>query len=133
MRIIDENGRSHVINLSKYYAASRINCSALHEKVREFLKEKFPNAQILEEIHIPGWNVYLDFYLPLYKLACEADGAQHAEFTPFFHKTKLGFAASKGRDNKKQNFCDMNRITLIRFDEGEPEEWLKLLKSKLQK
>jgi very-short-patch-repair endonuclease len=121
MKIIDENGKQHVVNLSKYYASSRENCSALHARLREFLTKKFPAAQILEEVHIPSYNIYLDFYIPLYRLACEADGSQHENFTPFFHKTKLNFAAAKGRDNKKRTFCELNNITLIRFSEKEDE------------
>lgn len=130
MKIVDENGRFYTINLSKYYAKSRENCSALHEALREFLTKKFPAAQILEEVYIEGWKVYLDFYLPLYKLACEADGKQHDEYTPFFHKnSKLNFAAAKGRDNKKKAFCELNSITLIRFNDGETEDvWTAKLK-----
>ena len=130
MKILGENGRTYIINLSQYYGNSRSNCSNLHVRLRDFLKENFPAAQILEEVHVPSWNVYLDFYVPLYRLACEADGFQHGEYTPFFHKNKMNFARARGRDNKKRNFCESNNIKLIRFTEEEsPEQWkMKLLK-----
>ena len=65
--------------------------SGPHLQVQELLKELYPTFLILEEIQIEVKNnkyLYLDFYLPLLKLAVEIDGNQHKEYTPFFHKSE---------------------------------------------
>ncbi len=134
MNIITEDGQELKINLGKYFGKEKLNCSKLHWRLREFLSCTFPAAHILEEVYIPNYDLFLDFYIPLYTLACESDGFQHSDYTPFFHKTKFGFAKAKGRDNKKARFCELNRITLIRFGEAEDEgQWLKKLNDVLKK
>lgn len=132
MKIRDENGRSYTINLSQYVGKQRPDCSKPHERLRLLLRQTFPNAQILEEIFVPGYNLYLDFLLPLYKLAAEADGVQHSKYSMHFHGTsKLGFAHSKGRDNKKDDFCLLNGLRLIRFPEAESDEqWMNRLQNR---
>lgn len=45
----------------------------------------------------------------------ENDGIQHYQFTPFFHKTKNEFYRQLEWDRKKNKFCLMNKIPLIRI------------------
>lgn len=51
------------------------------------------------------------------KLACiiEYDGLQHFQYTPFFHKNKLGFQRQKEMDVQKNKYCLIRHIPLIRI------------------
>lgn len=132
MRIKDEYGKEHVINLSKYFALPKEDCSSLHARLRQFLHVNFPSVPLLEEVYVPGFNLYVDFFLPLYRLACEADGDQHREYIPHFHGVhKTNFYTSVGRDRKKEVFCQLNDIRLVRFNPEETDEqWLQKLSKK---
>lgn len=126
MRIKDESGKEHVINLKKYFSLEKENCSQLHARLRQFLHRNFPAVPLLEEVYIPGYNLYVDFYLPLYRLVAEGDGDQHREYTPHFHGIhKTNFYQAIARDRKKETFCQLNNIKLIRFNPEETDEqWL---------
>ncbi len=130
MIIKDSTGKEYKINLGKYFNKEKVECSDLHRRVRQFLRDCFHDPQILEEIFIPSYNLYIDMYLPLYRLACEADGRHHDEYTPFFHgANKITYAQSRGRDRKKEEFCRINDIVLVRFTEEETvEQWTAKLK-----
>lgn len=51
------------------------------------------------------------------KLVClvEFDGRQHYEYVPYFHKNHSGFLRQKERDRRKNKYCLMHGITLIRI------------------
>jgi hypothetical protein len=93
--------------------------SDLHLTARKLLLETFPMLTILEEVPIPihGKRVtaYLDFYLPLRKIAVEVQGQQHFKYTPHFHGSMQGFLKAKHMDNDKEEWCIINNITLIHF------------------
>ena len=63
--------------LDKYVGKINGNASELHVRVREFLKKQFPACQVLEEVFLPGDQLYLDFYIPNLKLVIEIDGGYH--------------------------------------------------------
>lgn len=44
----------------------------------------------------------------------EVDGAQHFQYTSFFHKTKNEFYRQVEWDRRKNKFCLMNKIPLLR-------------------
>lgn len=126
MKVRNIDGGECVWNLGKYVGSVNNNPSEIHLLTREFLKENYPAIQILEEVYLPGEKLYLDFYLPTLKLAIECQGEQHEKFTPFFHKNKMNFYKSKGRDNRKEEFCKINGIRLVYFYPTESEEqWKK--------
>ncbi len=90
--------------------------SSLHEKARELLLNKYPTIPILEEVTIPirGSSIaYLDFYIPMLKIAVEVQGEQHYKFNKHFHVTPEGFAKQRKRDREKAEWCDLNNIELI--------------------
>jgi hypothetical protein len=70
-------------------------------------------ALLLEEFPIPEERLFLDFYMPHHKLAFEFQGVQHDNFNKFFHGDKGGFERSKGRDQRKREWCVINEILLI--------------------
>ena len=51
------------------------------------------------------------------KLICliDFDGRQHYEYVPYFHKTYSGFLKSQERDRRKNKYCLMKGIPLIRI------------------
>lgn len=70
-------------------------------------------AILLEEFPIPEERLFLDFYMPHNKLAFEFQGEQHDSFNKFFHIDKSGFERSRGRDQRKRDWCVLNEILLI--------------------
>ena len=49
-------------------------------------------------------------------IACiEFDGKQHFQYTPYFHKNKFAFQKQQEWDRKKNKYCLLNNIPLIRI------------------
>jgi hypothetical protein len=127
MKVRDLSGKYHVLNLAKYVNNRRVNASQLHINAVSFLRLIYPALQILEEVHIPGENLYLDIYIPAMKTAVECQGAQHSEFNKFFHRRNpKNFANARARDERKKEWCDLNNIRIVYFYDGEDEnQWQK--------
>lgn len=45
----------------------------------------------------------------------ETDGIQHFKYIPYFHKSKLDFSRQVEWDRKKNKFCLLNNIPLLRI------------------
>lgn len=73
-------------------------------------------------------NVPLRFDFAIFdnngKLRCclDFDGKQHFEFTPYFHKTIFGFKKQQEWDRRKNKYCLMHNIPLIRVPYWDLEE-----------
>ena len=129
MKVKGTNGEIYTWSLGQYVGTQNNNASALHERMRDFLEENFPALHILEEVYIPSEKLYLDFVLPLKKIAVECQGEQHQYFVPFFHGNKTGYQRAKARDMRKQEFCRINGIHLIYvYEDDEEEKWKKIFK-----
>lgn len=122
-------------NIVKWVLTGRLgnNKSELHKITRELIKEEYPTIQFLEEVTVNlrrGQVVYLDFYLPLYKIAIECSGEQHYKYIPHFHGSPQGFAKAKQCDQMKKDWCELNDIKLIElpFNENK-EQWRNRLRS----
>lgn len=108
------------------------NCSALHGAAREIIRAEFLTQPVLEEVSIPierNKVLFLDFYLPINRLAVEVDGQQHIKFTPHFHKNYKNFVFAKTNDRLKSQFCEINNIRLIRLPANEQHNWREILLS----
>lgn len=132
MNVIDLDNNYTVWSFSGHISKGRIQeKSSFHLNARKLLVETFPTLQILEEVPIPlrkKETLYLDFYLPLIKLAVEVHGEQHYSFIPFYHSTKMNFVKAKKRDNEKKEWCEKNAIKHIVLPHYESiDEWRKLL------
>ena len=58
----------------------------------------------------------LDFYNANLKMAIEVDGNQHYQYNKFFHSnSRQNFLAQLQRDEKKEYFCEINQIRLVRI------------------
>lgn len=84
----------------------------------EILREIYPHQRVILEHHI-GEKLYLDFYMPFLNLAFEFDGEQHDTFVEHFHGNAEGFYRSKMRDARKNELCEEQGITLIRFSHND--------------
>lgn len=114
MKVRDFNGKQYNFPLSGNFPQNDElrPRSALHLSVRKALRERFPTQRILEEVYLPGMNLYLDFFLPIEKLAVECQGEQHEKFVEHFHRNQDGFKRSQQRDSVKRQWCDLNNIKL---------------------
>lgn len=104
--------------------------SALHRAARELIKKKFPTLLVLEEVSIkprPRQVLYLDFYLPLRKLAIEVHGEQHYKFNSLFHSSASDFLQQRKNDKQKTEWCDINGIELIVLSYNQEDNWSNLL------
>lgn len=54
-----------------------------------------------------------DYYLPLYNLCIEFNGAQHYEYVEYFHKDEDDFNEQKLKDYLKSEYCRAHAIHLI--------------------
>lgn len=125
-------------NTSKWkligYANNRTkkNKSGLHLRARQLLRNKYPYTRILEEIPVKvkkRKKLYLDFYIPLYKLCIEVQGQQHFKFVSFYHNSVLDFIEQKKRDKQKEEWCKLNSIQIVYFVYDETDKtWAKKLR-----
>ena len=95
--------------------------SKLEKEVYDILRQIFPMETIHKQ-HPIGKRMFLDFFIPTYKLAVEVDGSQHSEFNSFFHKTQGDFDAQQIRDRNKHIKCQEAGIFLVRISEEELKE-----------
>lgn len=107
----------------------RENCSRLHKKVRELLRQVFPFDVKCEEVTLPGIRLFADFVLPSRKLIVEVQGEQHYRFNPHFHGHKLNFWKSGDRDRTKSDWCEVNGFRLVALKYDEEELWANQLKN----
>jgi len=123
MKVKDLDGKVHNLNTSLFRKQSE-SCSSNHKRARQLLSFLFPMSQVLEEVTIPGMNLYLDFMIPDYKIAVEVHGEQHYSFSKHFHNSQIGFINSKKRDSKKKSWCEINGFKFIELDHKETDlEW----------
>ena len=100
--------------------------SSLHLGAREILKKRFPTQQILEEVPVPikrGKTLFLDFYLPLRKIAIEVHGEQHYKRSTLYHSSAQDFLNQKSNDRMKEEWCELNGITHIVLPFDEIDNW----------
>ncbi len=71
---------------------------------------------IIPEYPLSG-RLRVDFFIKELRTVVEVDGAQHQEFSSFFHGDADGFKDARARDEKKQEICDRSGWHLIRLDE----------------
>lgn len=125
MKVKDTKGRIWPWSLTGHIIADN-NLrprSEIHLKTRELLKIIYPLDTVLEELSIPGENLFADFYLPLRKKMIEVHGEQHYKYISHFHNNLQGFKDSKERDTRKALWCQINNITLIVLKYNEEEKW----------
>ncbi|TFH25856.1 hypothetical protein E4G67_00300 [Candidatus Bathyarchaeota archaeon] len=125
MKFYDTNGHEHKIDVrpsrwpKKDIGEGR---GKFQSEVGDILAETFPGHYVLEEFPCLGERLFLDFYVPSKKIAVEVQGTQHHKFNPFFHKDKKAFATQQANDRRKEQWCNINDITLIKINWGASKE-----------
>ena len=130
MNIVDLDNNTVSWHLTGCISKGKIqHKSSFHLQARKVLAKIYPTMQILEEVPVPlrrSETLYLDFYVPLLKMAVEVHGEQHYKFISFYHNSRMSFLKSQKRDHDKQEWCEKNGIRHIVFGYMEsPEEWEK--------
>lgn len=125
MKVKGLDGREYSLDLTGHVPlGSEEGGSSYHTACRKLLAELFPSDRRLEEVGLPGsGGLAVDFLLPSRKLAVEVQGVQHLEYTPFFHKTRLGFFKYLANDRKKKEWCEKNGIRCVCLHYAHPERW----------
>jgi hypothetical protein len=85
-----------------------------HAALFHILQRLAPNETVVTEYHI-GERLMLDIYCPALKLAIEFHGRQHFYYVEHFHGDKQGFTDSQKRDERKEEMCREQDITLVVF------------------
>ena len=131
MKIIGKDQHEHQLKLknTRVLGEDERPRSQFHKKAKILILELYPVDCICEEVHIPSWNLYLDFFIPMRKLAIEVNGEQHALQSSLFDKSPLDFLKRKQKDKDKQRFCEINNISLITLWWNEEHKWKTQLES----
>jgi hypothetical protein len=132
MIFLTTTGRQHKIkNSSKYLIKWKNTCkSKIQKKIKDLLYPHWGADVVFEELPVAGTRMTLDFYNANRKIAVEVDGNQHYKFNKFFHSnSRQNFLAQLQRDDKKEYFCEINQIKLVRILESDTlnEELLRQL------
>ena len=108
-------GKVVSINLRrKNVCKNNKNVSAGQKNLGCCLTELFPSSNLLEDFIIPNERLSIDFYLPNHSLAFEFNGIQHYEYSKRFHFDRNDFLDQQKRDRRKEDWCQLNNITLIK-------------------
>jgi len=105
--------------------------SQLAKSVRESLSKAFPHALIKEEEYVSykGQRLFFDFFIPALGVYVEVQGIQHTEFNRHFHGDAAAYRAAKKRDRLKEEWCELNDLTLVQVNYDEiPIEHTELLR-----
>jgi hypothetical protein len=71
-------------------------------------------------VSIKGVLLEYDIFIKSKNILVEVSGAQHFEWIPFFHPTKLEFLQQQRRDKSKARMAKKNGKKLIIFKYDEP-------------
>lgn len=134
-RAIGFDGKNHLFNFSKNKSRKdRGGKSSYHSEARILIKEEYPMNSLYEEVTLPGSKkpgrpslLYADFFIPDLDLMIETHGEQHYKYIPFFHKSKAHFLLSVKRDREKEEWCELNEITLLVLPYNKRDEWKQIL------
>lgn len=132
MMFLTANGKEQKIkNSSKYLIDWESKCrSKIQKRVKDLLYDYWMADIVFEELPVVGTRMTIDFYNANKKVAIEVDGNQHYKFNKFFHSnSRQNFLSQLQRDEKKEYFCEINQIRLVRILENDKldEELLKSL------
>lgn len=119
MKVYDTTGKLHNWNPK---SNPRFKKSTYHTNALALLKSLYPLDQILEEVSVPGEQMFLDLYLPGRKLVIEVNGQQHYEYNSHFYADKSEWRQAVLRDKRKQEWCEINGLDLVVLGYNEDEQ-----------
>ena len=116
------NGRKKKIaNSVKYLIDWDADCkSGIQKTVKNVLYDNWFADVVFEEFPVAGTRLTFDFFNATRNIAVEVDGNQHYKYNKFFHSnSRQNFLSQLQRDEKKEYFCEINNIVLLRILESE--------------
>lgn len=122
MNFLTTTGKTKKVkNIHKYFINWNKPCrSKVQKKIKDLLYEHWVADIVFEEFPVVGTRLTLDFYNANKKIAIEVDGNQHYKFNKFFHSnSRQNFLSQLQRDEKKEYFCEINQIRLVRILESD--------------
>lgn len=94
--------------------------SKVQKRFKDFIKDQWYFDVVFEEFPLVGSRMTFDFYNASKNLKIEVDGMQHTQFSKFLHNgSKTNFRKQLFRDCQKEDYCELNGLTLLRFTEDE--------------
>jgi hypothetical protein len=114
------DGQTVSIDLRKSRVCKQFQKTSKGQKqVGKHLLEIYQFDTIYEDFIIPKSNgLSLDFFIPGSKIAFEFNGIQHYQFSSFFHSDINDFEDQKKRDERKNEWCRVNEITLVEITDS---------------
>tara|TARA_R110000824_G_scaffold20482_5_gene77111 strand:+ start:10927 stop:11352 length:426 start_codon:yes stop_codon:yes gene_type:complete len=116
------NGREKKVrNSVKYLIDWKTKCkSGIQKTVKNLLCDYWFADVVFEEFPVAGTRLSFDFFNATKNIAVEVDGNQHYKYNKFFHSnSRQNFLSQLKRDEKKEYFCEINNINLLRVLESE--------------
>jgi hypothetical protein len=94
--------------------------SKVQNSVKKYLKKYWSHDIVFEEFPLVGSRMTFDFYNATQNVVIEVQGRQHTKFVPFMHGgSKLNFLKQLKRDEDKIKFCNLNKIVLLEYFDGD--------------
>lgn len=103
--------------------------------LERYFNRSFPKSRpnfMVNQVTGSKYNLELDCYNEMLRLAVEYNGAQHYNYIPFFHKNKEAFYNQKYRDEIKRIRCKELGINLIEIPYTEEKHLEKYLEHQLK-
>lgn len=122
MIFFSTSGRTKKLkNPFKYLIKWDAECrSKFQKRVKDMLHPYWFADIVFEELPVIGTRLTIDFYNANKKIALEVDGHQHYQYSPHFHGgNRSKFLGQLQRDEKKELFCEINNIRLVRILESD--------------
>ena len=114
MKFVDLYGKTRNLKNAKKYLIdwNKPSRSKFQTQVKKFLWDYWQHDVVFEEFRVVGTRLSLDFYNANKKVTIEVQGAQHTKYVKFFHKNMFKYSDQLKRDEKKLQFCELNKIKL---------------------
>ena len=101
--------------LIKWEAKSK---SKIQFQLKQLLKPMWQNYIVYEEFPVYSTRLKVDFVNASLKIAIElSPESHHGAYNAFFHKNKMGYIRSIGRDCKKADWLIMNKFQFLELTE----------------
>jgi len=113
------NGKQVNKNIQKYAISwDAPERSKFQLRVKQYLKQYWQFNVCYSELPVIGTKMTIDLFNATKRIAVEMDGAQHYEYSKYWHKgSRINYLSQIKRDILKEKWCEMNNIQLIRIFE----------------
>ena len=130
----DLNGKEYKL---KIVSSPRENASKLHSTAESMILELYPAIVLCHEIPIKidtikKQTLFLDIFLPSFKIGFEIQGHQHYNQVAFFHSDKRAFFKQQNVDQLKRSWCDINSIYLVELKYDTTTKWRDQIRSAIE-